>query len=130
MIRRRWFGTQGLRWMLLIPVLLVGCTAADMSAMNRMLGVREAADYPKASPDATVVLYLWSNENCEFFVDGVSVITGKAVRILVTPREHRVVCKPEHYRAKEEYIVPPFDPNHPIRFTFLIGDRLDAAENK
>ena len=116
--------------MLLVPALLAGCTAADISAMNKTLGIRDTSNYPKASPDASVVLYLWSNENCEFFVDGQSIITGKAVKILVTPREHRVVCKPENYRAKEEYIVPPFDPNHPIRFTFLIGDKLDAAENK
>jgi TolB-like protein len=83
---------------------------------------------PKASPDATEALYLQSNENCQFFVDGKPVTTGKRVRILVTKKEHQLVCKPDNYRAKEEYVQPPYDPYHPIGFTFLIEDKLQIAD--
>jgi hypothetical protein len=67
---------------------------------------------------------LQSNVNCQFVVDGKPVIAGKYVRILVDERSHQVVCKPEGYRAKEEYVQPPFNRRHPIGFTFLLEDRL------
>lgn len=79
---------------------------------------------PKQSQAATECLYLASNENCEFFVDGKPMIKGKLVRMLVTNESHRIVCKPDGYRPKEDLIHPPFDPYHPARFTFLIEDRL------
>lgn len=110
----------------LVDIISVGHAVYRVAKETLDRRAREASNYPKASPDATVLVHLLSNENCEFLVDGQSVISGKAVKILVTPREHRVVCKPENYPAEEKHIVPPFDPNIPIRFTFLIGDEVDA----
>jgi hypothetical protein len=100
---------------------LAGCGGA--SPLAGMLGP-DTSGMPRQSPAAGTILYLASNVNCEFFVDGQSMITGRTVKILVTTGPHRVVCKPEGYRAKEEDIRPPYDPNHPIRFTFLLEDRL------
>ncbi len=105
-----------------LAVALAGC--AGSPELARLTGMPDTSGMPKQSPDASVILYLLSNVNCEFFVDGQSLITGRAVKLLVTKGEHRVVCKPEGYRAKEEHVIPPFDPNHPIRFTFLLEDRL------
>lgn len=79
---------------------------------------------PRQSPNARECLYLASNENCEFFVDGQSMIKGKRVRVLVTNESHRVVCKPVGHRAKEDKIDPPFDPYFPVSFTFLLEDKL------
>ncbi len=79
---------------------------------------------PRQSPNARECLYLASNENCEFFVDGQSMIKGKRVRVLVTNESHRVVCKPTGHRAKEDKIDPPFDPYFPVSFTFLLEDKL------
>jgi hypothetical protein len=111
---------------LVLTLLLAGCTAVEIPEL-KMPGSKSPCDpsiHPRQSPEASVCLYLASNVNCEFFVDGQSMIKGTRVRILVTKGSHRVVCKPDGYRAKEELIQPPFDPYHPIGFTFLIGDRL------
>jgi hypothetical protein len=85
--------------------------------------------HPRQSPEAeaTECLYLASNVDCEFSVDGQPMIKGNRVRILVTKGSHRVVCKPDGYRAKEDFIRPPFDPYHPIGFTFMLEDRLPMA---
>ena len=83
--------------------------------------------HPQQSPGASECLYLASNVSCEFIVDDVSMITGSRVRVLVTKGSHRVKCQPDGYRAKEEFIQPPFDPYHPIGFTFMLGDRLPFA---
>lgn len=83
---------------------------------------------PRASPDATEILYLQSNVNCQFFVDGKPVTTGRRVRILVTKRDHQLVCKPDEYRAKEEHVQPPYDPHHAIGFTFLMEDKLQIVD--
>ena len=80
-----------------------------------------------AQPGATERLLLQSNENCDYYVDGVNMIRGKRVRLLVTKANHQIVCKPEGYRAKEENIQPPFNPTHPIGFTFLIEDKLPGS---
>src|SRR5712691_10296648 len=80
-----------------------------------------------AQPGATERLLLQSNENCDYYVDGVQMIRGKRVRLLVTKANHQIVCKPEGYRGKEENIQPPFNPTHPIGFTFLIEDKLPGS---
>lgn len=117
-------------WPLLLPfVLLYGCVRIPHTSPANV----EVSLLPKASSDATEILYLQSNVNCQFFVDGQSVITRKRVRMLVTKKDHQLVCKPEGYRAKEEYVQPPYDPSHPIGFTFLLEDKLSSetvvAEN-
>ncbi len=104
---------------------LVALTVSLLTACAGLGGpAGSAADLPRQAPDATEVLYLVSNENCEFFVDGQSLATGKSVRVFVTKTGHRVVCKPEGYRAKEDLIQPPFNPYHPVRFMFMLEDRL------
>ena len=104
---------------------LVALTVSLLTACAGLGGPTSSmANLPRQAPDATEVLYLSSNENCEFFIDGQSMATGKSVRVLVTKAEHRVVCKPEGYRAKEDLIAPPYDPYHPIRFMFMLEDRL------
>lgn len=82
---------------------------------------------PKASADATEILYLQSNVMCQFFIDGEPVIKGKRVRVLVTRKGHQIVCKPDEYRSKEDFIQPPFDPSYPIGFTFLLEDQLPGT---
>ena len=109
-----------------LMVLLSGCAAA-LGGQNVPAGV-DVSLLPKASPDATEILYLQSNTNCQFSVDGQPVITGKRVRILVTKQGHQLACKPDGYRAKEDYIQPPYDPSHPVGFTFLLEDKLSSGE--
>ena len=114
-----------------VAVLLVGLAfggCAGTTNLGGMMGARDTTGLPRQAPDASVILYLASNVNCEFFIDGQSLVTGNRVRVLVTKGDHHVVCKPQGYRAKEEYIRPPYDPNHPISFTFLIEDRLKEGD--
>lgn len=118
--------SRGRLTVLLAALALEGC--AETMNLTGVMGARDTSGYPRQSPDASVILYLASNVNCEFFVDGQSLVTGNRVRVLVTRGEHHVVCKPEGYRAKEDYIRPPYDPNHPITFTFLIEDRLKEGD--
>ena len=117
-----------------LTLLLAQCTAVEIPKVKMpewgIPSSRSPCDpliHPQQSAGASECLYLASNVNCEFFVDDESMIKGTRVRILVTKGSHRVVCKPDGYRAKEEFIQPPFDPYHPIGFTFLIGDRLSDA---
>jgi len=116
---------KGIGWVGLM-LLLSGCATA-LGGQNVPSGV-DVSLLPKASPDATEILYLQSNMNCQFFVDGQPVITGKRVRMMVTKQNHQLVCKPEGYRAKEDYIQPPYDPSHPIGFTFLIEDKIPSEQ--
>lgn len=103
-----------------------GCAAAPGTYVVHPSGLSRADRdlLPRQSPEASEILMLQANENCEWFVDGQSMIKGKRVRVLVAKGGHQVVCKPDGYRAKEEFIQPPWDPNFPIGFTFLIEDKL------
>lgn len=118
---------------LVLTLLLAWCAAPDLKIPEMKIpGARSPCDpsiHPRQSPEAeaTECLYLASNVSCEFIVDGQSMIKGNRVRILVTKGSHRVVCKPDGYREKEDFIKPPFDPYHPIGFTFMLGDRLPVA---
>jgi len=78
---------------------------------------------PKASLEARKEITLQSNKNCDFYVDGVNVGKGKHLRVLVSNRPHQIVCKPEGYIAKEEYIQPPYKEEIIYGFTFLIEDQ-------
>ena len=119
MMKREW-------GMVALMLLLSGCAAA-LGGQNVPAGV-DVSLLPKASPDATEILYLQSNVNCQFLVDGRPVVTGKRVRIMVTKQDHQLACKPDGYRAKEDYVQPPYDPSHPVGFTFLLEDRLSPSE--
>jgi hypothetical protein len=48
--------------------------------------------------------------------------------VIVTQKSHQLVCKPDEYRAKEEYVQPPYDSAQPIGFTFLLEDKLQNVE--
>jgi TolB-like protein len=109
--------------LLALPLLMLGCVTSQ-----RIPADVDVSLLPKASPDATDILYLQSNVNCQFFVDGKPIVSGKRVRILVTKKDHQLVCKPDDYRAKEDYVQPPYDPSHPIGFTFLLEDKLQIAD--
>lgn len=97
--------------------------------MGVSLSREDLSGLPRQSPDADQVLTLQANENCQFFVDGQPLVKGKRVRVIVTRDSHQLVCKPDGYRAKEEYVQPPYDPHHPIGFTFLIEDRLPTSQS-
>lgn len=103
---------------------LSGCATVGPAGLGR----GDIELLPRQSPDASEVLLLQSNVSCEFFVDAQPLVKGRRVRVLVTKAGHQVVCKPEGYRAKEEYLQPPYDPNMPIGFTFLLEDRLPQAQ--
>jgi hypothetical protein len=117
-----------------LTLLLAQCTAVEMPKVKLpewgIPSSRSPCDpliHPQQSAGASECLYLASNVSCEFSVDGQPMITGSHVRVLVTKGSHQIRCEPEGYRAKEDYIHPPFDPYHPIGFTFLLGDRLTNA---
>lgn len=75
---------------------------------------------PRQSPDASEILLLQSNVNCEFSIDDQPpLITGRYVRVLVTRQYHKVTCTPEGHKAKVEYVQPPFSQTSPIGFVFL-----------
>ncbi|MBI5882463.1 MAG: caspase family protein [Elusimicrobia bacterium] len=114
--------TGALLW---VPVclFLTGC-----ATMGTGLSREQFDLLPRQSPDAAEVLLLQSNVNCQFFVDSQPLAIGRRVRIVVTKASHQVTCKPDGYRAKEEYLQPPFDPNYPIGFTFLLEDRLPEGK--
>jgi TolB-like protein len=61
-------------------------------------------------------------------VDGQPLAKGRRVRVVVTRQSHQLVCKPDEYRAKEEFVQPPYDPTHAIGFTFLIEDKLQIVD--
>lgn len=103
-----------------VAILVGGCAGA--------LGHQEMSLLPRQSPDADQILTLQSNVNCQFFVDGQPLAKGRRVRVVVTQQSHQLTCKPDEYRAKEEYVQPPYDPTHAIGFTFLIEDKLQVVD--
>ncbi len=104
-------------------ILMGGCALSQP-----LTGGVDTSSLPRQSPEADQVVTLQSNVNCQFFVDGQPLAKGKRVRVVVTLHSHQLVCKPDEYRAKEEYIQPPYDPYHPIGFTFLMEDKLQIAD--
>jgi len=64
---------------------LVGCATIDA----QLLPFREARYYPKASPDASIVITLQSNkENTDFYIDDKWIVKGKIVKVLINDRPH------------------------------------------
>lgn len=83
---------------------------------------------PRLSPDASEILWLRSNVNCEFSIEGKPLITGSDVRVLVNRKHIEVTCQPQGYKVKVEYIQPPFSQTSPVGFVFLEEDRIDGTE--
>lgn len=108
-----------------VGILVGGCAVAVSQPHT---GREEMSLLPRQSPDADQILTLQSNVNCQFFVDGQPLAKGRRVRIVVTQQSHQLTCKPDEYRAKEEYVQPPYDPTHAIGFTFLIEDKLQVVD--
>ena len=101
--------------------MVAGC--ADLAGRGVVTETIDTSTLPRQSPDASEILLLQANVNCEFSVDGQPLAVGRRVRVLVTKKQHKVTCKPDEYPAKDEYIQPPFDSRFAIGFTFLPEDR-------
>ncbi|MCP9290643.1 caspase family protein [Gracilimonas sediminicola] len=85
---------------------------------------------PKASDDASIVFQLNSNvPRTTFYVDGKEVVTAERAKILVNGNAHTITASPEGYRSKEEYLQPPYDKTNYLRFTFMIGDKLNTDDD-
>lgn len=104
-------------------ILTAGCATGIKLSLGEDLSA-----LPHQSPDADQVLTLQSNVNCQFFVDSQPLAKGKRVKVVVTRQGHQLVCKPDEYRSKEEYVQPPYDSNPLIGFTFLMEDKLSGDE--
>jgi S1-C subfamily serine protease len=116
---------ETVRLILLIAASLVASCAGVMPAR---IGERREpvnrSDLRRQSPEATEILLLQSNVDCEFSIDDKFLTTGQYdVRVLVTRQSHKVTCKPEGYIAKDVYVQPPFSQTSPIGFTFLPDER-------
>jgi len=119
---------RSLRLTVVLVCLCLSLTHCVVVPERTSLGDEDMSTLPRQSPNANQILTLQSNVNCQFFVDGQPLAKGRRVRILVTKQSHQLVCKPDEYRAKEEYVQPPYDPNHAIGFTFLMEDKLQIAD--
>jgi len=91
-----------------------------------VLGQKGKKSYPKVSPKANIVLDLISNvPNTKFIVDGQEMVTAERAKVLIDKGEHTVEAIPEGYKAKKDYIQPPYYDKHTsLRFTFLIEDKI------
>ncbi|MFN3077048.1 MAG: caspase domain-containing protein [Alphaproteobacteria bacterium] len=79
---------------------------------------------PKASADATIPIYLHSNQQkTQFFIDDKWIATGKRLRVLVEDRPMTIRAKPEGYVEKEDFVQPPFRNGSEVGFYFLIEDK-------
>jgi hypothetical protein len=82
--------------------------------------------YPKASPDANVLLDLSSNvEETTFYIDGKEIQTGERIKVLINKKEHTIEAIPKGYIKKKDYLQPPYiDKYATLRFTFLLEDKI------
>jgi len=107
-------------------LLLAGC-----ATINAQIQPKEAENYPKASPDANIVVTLQSNkEKTDFYIDDKWVVKGKIVKILINDRPHIIRAVPEGYVAKEDYIQPPYRMGATYGFYYLIEDMETARKGK
>ncbi len=92
-------------------------------------GQRNKNIYPKASPDATILLDLSSNvPETTFIIDGNEIVTAERATVLISNRPHTIEAKPKGYISKKDYIQPPYINKHTsLRFTFLIEDKEAGA---
>ena len=107
--------------LLIAASLVVGCAGVMPAGIGERREPVNRSDLPRQSPEATEILLLQSNVNCEFSIDdGQPLATGTYdIRVLVTREKHKVTCKPKGYIAKDVYVQPPFSQTSPIGFTFL-----------
>jgi len=113
-----------------IPVALLFTTlACTACASTASLSTEDAKErYPKASEDASVVLSMISNvPETTFYIDSTRIATGQRVKALINNNPHTVVADPTGYRSKESYIQPPYFQESPLRFTFMIGDKVQEG---
>jgi hypothetical protein len=98
--------------------LLLLCAHCEVSAQRNA--------YPKASPDANVLLDLSSNiEETTFYIDGKEIQTGERIKILINKKEHTIEAIPKGYIKKKDYLQPPYiDKYATLRFTFLLEDKI------
>ncbi len=72
-------------------------------------------------------------ERTTFYIDSKKIATGKNVKALINENPHTIVADPEGYRPKETYIQPPYLEESPVRFTFMVEDKVSRdsmiAEN-
>ena len=107
-----------------LAFVLVSC------ASSASLSSEDAKErYPKASEDASVVLSMISNvTETTFYVDSTRIATGQRVKALINNDPHTIIANPDGYRPKETYIQPPYLEESPLRFTFMIGDKVEEPE--
>lgn len=106
----------------LSTLLLTSCVSSSS------LTEESKSKYPKASENADVALQMISNTSrTTFYVDDKKIATGKNVKVLIDEKPHTVTADPEGYRPKETYIQPPYLEASPVRFTFMVEDKV--AEN-
>ena len=113
-----------------IPIaLLFTALACTACASTASLSTEDAEErYPKASEDASVVLSMISNvPETTFYIDSTRIATGQRVKALINNNPHTVVADPTGYRSKESYIQPPYFQESPLRFTFMIGDKVQEG---
>lgn len=114
-----------------IPIaLLFTALACTACASTASLSTEDAEErYPKASEDASVVLSMISNvPETTFYIDSTRIATGQRVKALINNNPHTVIADPIGYRSKESYIQPPYLQGSPLRFTFMIGDKVEELE--
>jgi len=108
---------------LLFMIFCISCAAATAPKT-------QGGAAPPANPTFGKEITLYSNEMCEYYIDGAFVAKGKTVRVRVSSKPHNIVAKAPGYRPKERYIQPPYDNSAPIDFTFMMGERVYAAESR
>ena len=117
---------------ILLPLLLSassGCVTLPTEVSRNHRETKSYEDsYPRSSPDAGILITLQSNqEKTDFYVDEKWVVKGKRAKIYVNDNPHTLRAKPEGYRAKENFIQPPYYENITIGFYYLIEDKEDAS---
>ena len=111
---------------LCVSLVLTGC-----ATINAQIPSKESEYYPKASPDANVIVTLQSNkEKTDFYIDEKWIAKGKIVKTLINGRPHIIKAKPEGCIAKEDYIQPPYNRGAIYGFYYLIEDMENAKRNE
>src|SRR5690554_4037748 len=87
-------------------------------------GLAQKNLYPKVSEDANILLELSSNvPETKFIIDGKEIVTAERAKVLINKRDHTIEAIPKGYKAKKDYIQPPYYNKYTsLRFTFLIED--------
>jgi len=103
------------------------CVAPLLLAALTPLGCAHGS-MPRTSDSASEEIVLHSNQNCHYFIDGKPLASGRRVRVLVEDKPHEIICKPDGFIAKKEYVNPPYDDGMEIGFTYMIGEEESGAD--